>query len=143
MVANSRVLIVEDETIVQLHLRTILKELGYVVSGVATTAAEALVSAAADTPDLVLMDIRLGEGRDGIEAARELRSRYDLAVVFLTAYADEETVGRAEEIGRPLLYGTTTKFLQVFGLSSVKDLPKLDPARPDEIPPLKVAPDVV
>ncbi len=50
-------------------------------------------------------------------------------------------VGRAEEIGRPLLYGTTTKFLEVFGLRSVKDLPKLDPDKPNEVPPLKMAGD--
>ena len=48
-------------------------------------------------------------------------------------------VGRAEEIGRPLLYGTTNRFLEVFGLRSVKDLPKLDPDRPNEVPPLKMA----
>ena len=47
-------------------------------------------------------------------------------------------VGRAEEIGRPLLYGTTKKFLGVFGLQSLKDLPKLDPDRPDAVPELKV-----
>ena len=47
-------------------------------------------------------------------------------------------VGRAEELGRPLLYGTTTRFLDVFGLKSLKDLPKLDPDRPDEVPPLKM-----
>jgi segregation and condensation protein B len=50
-------------------------------------------------------------------------------------------VGRAEEIGRPLLYGTTNRFLEVFGLQSLKDLPKLDADRPDVIPPLKVAED--
>jgi len=47
-------------------------------------------------------------------------------------------VGRAEELGRPLLYGTTGKFLEVFGLKSTQDLPKLDPDRPDDVPPLKV-----
>ena len=49
-------------------------------------------------------------------------------------------VGRAEEIGRPLLYGTTTRFLEVFGLSSLSDLPKLDPDQPDRVPPLVPAP---
>ena len=48
-------------------------------------------------------------------------------------------VGRAEEIGRPLLYGTTTKFLEAFGLASLNDLPKIDPQRPDNVPKLKVA----
>lgn len=45
-------------------------------------------------------------------------------------------VGRAEEVGRPLLYGTTTRFLEVFGLGSLKDLPKIEDDKP--IPPLKV-----
>lgn len=48
-------------------------------------------------------------------------------------------VGRAEEIGRPLLYGTTTKFLEAFGLASLKDLPPLDQENPNVVPPLKVA----
>ncbi len=47
-------------------------------------------------------------------------------------------VGRAEEIGRPLLYGTTTRFLEVFGLSSLKDLPKLDQDAPESVPKLKI-----
>jgi PAS domain S-box-containing protein len=99
MIADPKVLIVEDETVVQLHLQTIVQELGYVISGMATTATEALASAAANTPDLVLMDIRLQGGLDGVEVARELRNRYDVAVLFLTAYADEETVARTQEIG--------------------------------------------
>lgn len=49
-------------------------------------------------------------------------------------------VGRAEEIGRPLLYGTTTHFLEVFGLASLKDLPKLDADHPDQVPKLSLAP---
>jgi segregation and condensation protein B len=48
-------------------------------------------------------------------------------------------VGRAEEIGRPLLYGTTTRFLEVFGLSSLKDLPKLDADNPEAVPKLTLA----
>ncbi|MEO6710637.1 MAG: response regulator [Planctomycetota bacterium] len=89
----------EDEPIVQLHLRTILQDLGYVVTDVASTCAEALASAQRDEPHLVLMDIRISGGTDGIETARELRARHDLDVVFLTAYADEGTVGRAQTVG--------------------------------------------
>ncbi|MFH1110447.1 MAG: SMC-Scp complex subunit ScpB [Planctomycetota bacterium] len=47
-------------------------------------------------------------------------------------------VGRAEVIGRPLLYGTTTRFLEVFGLASLKDLPKLDADNPEAVPKLTV-----
>lgn len=52
-------------------------------------------------------------------------------------------VGRADEVGRPLLYGTTKKFLEVFGLASLKDLPKLDPDNTGDIPPLKVVAEPV
>ncbi len=52
-------------------------------------------------------------------------------------------VGRAEEIGRPLLYGTTTRFLKVFGLRGLDELPKLDPDRPDAVPALKVVNDAI
>lgn len=48
-------------------------------------------------------------------------------------------VGRAEEVGRPLLYGTTTKFLDVFGLASLKDLPKVDADQPNAVPQIKLA----
>ncbi len=49
-------------------------------------------------------------------------------------------VGRAEEIGRPLLYGTTKRFLEVFGLGSLKDLPRLDEDNPDAVPTLRPVP---
>ena len=48
-------------------------------------------------------------------------------------------VGRAEDVGRPMLYGTTNRFLEVFGLSSLKDLPKLDDDNPEELPKLHIA----
>jgi segregation and condensation protein B len=48
-------------------------------------------------------------------------------------------VGRAEEVGRPLLYGTTTKFLDIFGLASLKDLPKVDADQPNALPKIKLA----
>jgi len=93
--AGERILIVEDESIVQLHLSKLVERLGYQVSGLARSAQEALASAHADPPDLVLMDIRLEGQRDGIEAAREIRAALDIPVIYLTAYADEATVARA------------------------------------------------
>ena len=48
-------------------------------------------------------------------------------------------VGRAEEVGRPLLYGTTPRFLDVFGLGSLKDLPPLDPDKPGAVPTLRMS----
>jgi DNA-binding NtrC family response regulator len=93
------VLIVEDEAIVQLHLRRLLAGLGYQVVGTAATADEAVALAQREKPDLVLMDIELrGEG-DGIDAAMRLHGRDGPAVVFLTAFADEATLRRTEHAG--------------------------------------------
>ena len=96
--SSRSVLVVEDEGVAQLHLRRLLEELGYSVSGVASSSREALDSAARRRPDLVLMDIRLGEGADGIETAAQLRDLYDVPVVFLTAHADDTTLGRARAV---------------------------------------------
>ena len=59
--------------------------------------------------------------------------------VSVVAAAPKGLFDRLEEIGRPLLYGTTTRFLETFGLASLKDLPPLDRENPNLVPPLKVA----
>ncbi len=103
---RERVLIVEDEAIVQLHLARIVEAAGYEVCGVAGSSAEALSRAAAEPPDVVLMDIRLRGGLDGIETALRLRAERDTAVIFVTAHADEATLARA---GRALPMGYIVK----------------------------------
>lgn len=101
----SSVMVVEDNSLVAVDISASLKAMGYEVSGTAATAADCVQSAATLRPDLVLMDIHLGGGLDGIEAARELRERFDIPVVYLTAYADEKTIARAKST-RPLGYLT-------------------------------------
>jgi PAS domain S-box-containing protein len=92
------VLVVEDERIVARDIAESLVSMGYVVVGTASTAEEAIDKVAAHAPDLVLMDIRIEGERDGIDAAIALRERFDVPVVFLTAYADDATVRRACEV---------------------------------------------
>ncbi|MBI3396641.1 MAG: response regulator, partial [Spirochaetia bacterium] len=92
------ILIVEDEPIVALSIQNRLQGLGYRVTGVASSAAEALEHAQVGRPDLVLMDIRLKGGDDGITAAAEIKARHNLPVVFLTAYADDATIARARTV---------------------------------------------
>lgn len=94
-----RVLVVEDEAIVQLHLRRLLTSLGYEVVGAAATAADAVRLAEEEEPELVLMDIKLRGKEDGVSAASRIRASGDPAIVFLTAYADEQTVERTERVG--------------------------------------------
>ena len=92
----AKILVVEDERIIALDLVQRLRRLGFAVDGFATRADVALERALAERPDLVLMDIHLDGGGDGIEAARALYEQTRIPVVFLTAYADAETLERAE-----------------------------------------------
>ena len=94
----ARILIVEDEAIVAMDLKLHLEQLGYEVPAMAAGGEEALMLAERLRPDLVLMDISLGAGMDGIEAADQLQ-RLGLPVVFLTAFADETTLERAKASG--------------------------------------------
>jgi len=93
-----RVLIVEDEAITALDLSTELTGLGYEVCGVVDTAEAAVDIAAREVPALVLLDVRLAEGGDGIEVARRILAQQDVAIVFLTAHADEATLSRALDV---------------------------------------------
>ncbi len=94
-----RVLIVEDEVIVALELQSHLENLGYEVVGSVTSGEEAVLHADALQPDLVLMDVRLSGKMDGIEAARQIRARYEVPIIFLTAFGDEQTLERAKAVG--------------------------------------------
>ncbi len=94
---NVKLLIVEDEEIVAFDIECTLKALGYEVCGVVASGEEAIASAAIHSPDLVLMDIMLKGSMDGIQTAEEIHKRFNIPVVYLTAYGDILTVGRAKE----------------------------------------------
>lgn len=102
MASNSergpRVLIVEDEAVTALDLSNELTGLGYEICGVVDTADDAVEMAVQERPALVLMDVRLANGGDGIETARVICSRHDTAIVFLTAHSDESTLARALDV---------------------------------------------
>ncbi len=92
---EATILVVEDEHIVARDIQAMLEELGYAVS-IAVSGEEAVTKAAEVHPDLVLMDIVLKGRMDGVDAAAQLRDRFRIPVIFLTAYADEKTVQRAK-----------------------------------------------
>ncbi|MBA4417506.1 MAG: hypothetical protein C0392_06315 [Syntrophus sp. (in: bacteria)] len=94
---STRVLIVEDESIVAYNLEAILESFGYAVSGVVSSGKEVMAAVEETEPDVVLMDIVLQGDMDGIEAARAMQQRFDIPVVYMTGYADEETLERAKE----------------------------------------------
>jgi len=91
----NRVLVVEDELVVQMHLQHIIDDLGHQVVGTAASAEEALELARRERPELVLMDIHLADGGDGVDTARRISAESDCAVIFITAYADTATLERA------------------------------------------------
>ncbi|WP_461211356.1 HD domain-containing phosphohydrolase [Desulfocurvus sp. DL9XJH121] len=90
-----RVLLVEDETIVRMDIKQRLVRLGYEVAGETDRGEEAVRLAAELRPDLVLMDVMLAGDMDGIQAAARIQAECDLPVIYLTAYADDETLHRA------------------------------------------------
>ncbi|APH39391.1 response regulator [Methanohalophilus halophilus] len=94
---NSRILVVEDEAIVAMVIKRRLKDLGYIVSGVASTGKDAITKVEGTFPDLVLMDIRLKGDMDGIEATKIIKDRFSLPVVYLTAHSDDVTFKKAKE----------------------------------------------
>ena len=100
---SSRILIVEDERITAEDLNDILTDLGYHVTALVSSGAEAIAEAEKNPPDLALMDIRIKGDMDGTETARILHERFDIPVVYLTAHADRDTLQRAKR-AKPLGY---------------------------------------
>ncbi len=94
---KTRVLIVEDEGLVGLDLQFRLERLGFEIVGLVDCAAEAVQMVRAEAPALVLMDIRIRGEPDGVDAAREIATRFSTPVIFLTGNADEATMRRATD----------------------------------------------
>jgi putative nucleotidyltransferase with HDIG domain len=90
------IIVVEDEAVVALDIRNRLKRLGYEVAGVCSTGEDAVGMAGALKPDLILMDIMLAGEMDGIEAAGIIKENLGIPVIYLTAYADGQTLARAK-----------------------------------------------
>lgn len=118
---SKRIFIVEDERIVAIALERMLERAGFEVVGNVGDGARALEQAAAAEPDIILMDVNLGPGLDGIAAARQIREASSVPIVLVTAYNDPETMKRASDVtdlrlSKPLSSGAVVALLQdVFG----------------------------
>lgn len=93
---HTSILVVEDERIVAKDIQISLEQLGYTVPAIAASGIEAINKAAENVPDLVLMDINLKGDMDGVEAARHINTRFNVPVIYLTAYSDDQTLERAK-----------------------------------------------
>jgi two-component system, cell cycle sensor histidine kinase and response regulator CckA len=96
---NGGILIVEDEGLIALDLKRELENAGFTVATINDNGAEALLSVERLRPALVLMDIRLRGVQDGIETADLIRLNFHIPVIFVTAFADRETIFRARVTG--------------------------------------------
>jgi two-component system, response regulator PdtaR len=93
-----RILIAEDETIIRLDLKEILERAGFDVCAQAQDGEEAVELARAEKPDLAVLDVKMPR-LDGIDAARRILAERPIPIVMLTAYGQDELVGRAVEAG--------------------------------------------
>ncbi|MBN2413737.1 response regulator [candidate division KSB1 bacterium] len=100
---KARIMVVEDEFIVSMEIQDRLKGLGYSIAYAAASGEEAIVKAGETQPDLVLMDIMLKGKIDGVFAAEQIKNRYDIPVIYLTAHSDEATLTRAK-VSEPFGY---------------------------------------
>ncbi len=95
-VLRTRLLVVEDEAIVRMDIEGRLKRMGYEVVGSVADGESAIRLAEAKEPDMVLMDIRLHGKISGIMASQTIRNRLQIPIVYVTAYADEDTFSQAK-----------------------------------------------
>jgi len=93
-----RILLIEDEKIIAQNLKSVIENFGYEVVEIVSTAEEAFEVAFHSPLDIVVSDIEIKGLTDGIEASRILQNTYNLAVIFTTAYNDEEKIKRASEV---------------------------------------------
>lgn len=93
---TASVLVVEDEGIIARDIQVTLEKMGYSVPAIAATADEAVAKAVELNPDLILMDIILSNGPDGISAAERVHQQMQIPVVYLTAHSDSATLQKAK-----------------------------------------------
>jgi CheY-like chemotaxis protein len=98
MTEKLKVLVVEDEVLTAKMLKMDLEELGVNVLETIAKGEEAVKVALQENPSLILMDIRLAGGLDGIEAAERIIQKKKIPIVFMTGYATEEIKKRALKV---------------------------------------------
>lgn len=109
LTAGKRALIVDDEILVAWHLESVLEDLHMEICCVVSNGLDAVSEAMKESVDIVFMDVNLGGGIDGVEAARRIRELRNVPIIFVTAYASDEamvsritsTLGPSAIVGKP------------------------------------------
>ena len=92
---NIKILIIEDETIVALDIKRIVKNLGYEVTDTVTNFESAINSVEKNRPDIILSDINLNSDKNGIDIIETIQKKDFIPTIYITAYSDELTIQRA------------------------------------------------
>jgi DNA-directed RNA polymerase specialized sigma24 family protein/CheY-like chemotaxis protein len=93
----TQVLIIEDEPVIAADIEALVRELGHEVLDIAATRREAVDAVARTSPGLVLADIQLADGSSGIDAVKDILGRYDVPVIFITAFPERLLTGERPE----------------------------------------------
>jgi DNA-directed RNA polymerase specialized sigma24 family protein len=94
---RSKVLIIEDEAIIALHIRSIVSAEGHEILGIARTRDEAVEMTRSLRPELILADISLADGSSGIDAANDILADFDVPIIFVTAFPERLLTGERPE----------------------------------------------
>ncbi len=100
---KEKILVVEDEWIIAQQICSNLKDFGYEVCSTASTGDDAVRLVETERPDLILMDIVLEGKMDGIGTVNKIALRFDIPVIYLTAYTNQEYLERAKHT-KPFAY---------------------------------------
>ncbi|WP_310556763.1 response regulator transcription factor [Flavobacterium sp.] len=100
---NSKILIVEDEVIIAMHIQSILEEANYEVISNISSVEVAISAIETASPDLVLIDINLNKNKDGVDLGRYLLEKNSIPYIYITSYSDKTTLDRVNET-RPFGY---------------------------------------
>ncbi len=103
MDTSKRVLIVEDDPLIAEDIAESLKEIGYIIAGIAYDADEAMALISTSKPDIAILDVNLDSDKDGIEIGGHIQKNFKFPFIYLTSYADKSTIERAKHT-RPMGY---------------------------------------
>ncbi len=95
---KTKVLIVEDESIVAKDIQNVLQKNNYEVVGIANNSDTAFNYISQNIPDVILMDIMIKGNIDGITLSEKIKEEYDIPIIFLTAYSDSSTLDKAKMV---------------------------------------------
>jgi DNA-binding response OmpR family regulator len=112
-----KILLIEDEVIVSDNLKSILEKLNYEVVAIAANAKEAYAAAYKNKVDLVISDIQIEGPEDGIEVAKVFQETYNLPIIFMTAFNDDQKINRVSELTN--LVGYLVKPIRITELNTL------------------------